>query len=115
MCHGFAKRLALAGAEMSTPIKAEPTEKGASEVEIMREEVIIDDELPVSAAKEAATAQANLPEARPSVSNSTMGEQDLDLILNVEDHDLDFEPEEGILDDTVEDGKKKNLKPPRKK
>ena len=107
-CNGFAKRLALAGAALPIPVKVESTEKEDDDtgMEIMRAEVIVEDEMPASAAKEAAAAaQRDPPETRaaPSASNSTMEEQDLDLILNVEDHDhLDFEPEEDILDDTVE-------------
>ena len=106
--NGFAKRLALAGAELPIQVKVESTEKEDDDtgMEIMRAEVIVEDEMPASAAKEAAAAaQRDPPETRaaPSASNSTMEEQDLDLILNVEDHDhLDFEPEEDILDDTVE-------------
>ena len=34
-----------------------------------------------------------------NTTSNTMGGQDLDLILNVEDHNLDFKPEEDILDE----------------
>ena len=38
-----------------------------------------------------------------SLANASIAEQDLDLILQVEDHDkLDFEPDEGVLDNTTE-------------
>ena len=104
--HNNAKRLATAGAWLPTPVKTEPTEEEDPGTEVVRAEIVIDDEMPASAATdEANTAQATPPETRASSrpSNSSLGEQDLDLILNVQDHDqLDFEPEEGILDDTIE-------------
>ena len=105
--HNFAKRLALQGAMLSTPVKAEPISQEVDEtgMEIMRAEVIEDTEMPASAGKDVGRSQVDPPETRAASSsnNSTLGEQDLDLILNVQDHDqLDFEPEEGILDNTVE-------------
>ena len=39
--------------------------------------------------------------AAVSACSSTLGEQDLDLILQVEDHNLDLELEEDILDNTT--------------
>ena len=75
-------------------------------MEIMREVVVIEEEeMTASAEKDTKGPQADLPDprAQSNTNNSTMGEQDLDLILNVEDHDqLDYEPEEGILDNTME-------------
>ena len=70
----------------------------------MRAEVIEDGEMPALAEEAPEDRQAEPPAPRSSVTstNSTLGEQELDLILNVEDHDLDFEPEEGILDNTTE-------------
>ena len=103
--HNLAKKLATAGAWLPTPVKTEPTEvEDESGMEIMRAEVIEDEEMCNSAEKEAKSAEADPPETRAAAeaNNSTLAEQDLDLILNVEDHDLDFEPEEAILDNTVE-------------
>ena len=75
-------------------------------MEIMREVVVIEEEeMTASAEKDTRGPQVDLhdPRAQANTNNSTMGEQDLDLILNVEEHDqLDFEPEEGILDNTME-------------
>lgn len=38
----------------------------------------------------------------PPTPNQSLREQDLDIILHVEDHDLDFGPDEAVLDNTAE-------------
>ena len=112
-CMMEARKLARAGAMMSRSDTETETETDDSGMEIMRAEVIEEEHW--SAAEGSVSLDTtreeppslvsveNSANGANSVNNSTMAEEDLDLILQVEEHDkLDFEPDEAVLDTTTE-------------
>ena len=112
-CMMEARKLARAGAMLPSCSETE-TETDDSGMEIMRAEVIEEENW---SAAERSVSLNNTRDEPPSLisvddpadnpasaaNNSTMAEEDLDLILQVEEHDkLDFEPDEAVLDTTTE-------------
>ena len=112
-CMMEARKLARAGAMMPRSDTETETETDDSGMEIMRAEVIEEENwsaaegsMSLDTTREeppSLVSVENSANAANSVNNSTMAEEDLDLILQVEEHDkLDFEPDEAVLDTTTE-------------